>query len=220
MILHFGNILIGHQPDQQTPVVDHRQFFNFVIEQHRLGIVQFSAMRRYETVTRCHHLGDTARHIGLEAEITVRNDTHQSPLVIDNRNTADFVFVHQLERIAHGMLLRNGHGIVNHAILGSFHTPHVRRLSFDRHILVDDTDTALTRERDSHRRFGHGVHRSGHDRDIEFDITRKTGLDIDLSRQHFRIGGYEQHIIEGETFGLYPLIDERHNERGFCCPQK
>ena len=55
---------------------------------------------------------------------------------------------------------------------------------------------------------------------LEKEIAVYDFLDIDLSRQHFRIGGYKQHIVEGKSFGLNPFIDKRHNERGFLLHAK
>ena len=93
-------------------------------------------------------------------------------------------------------------------------TPEKRPAHVDT-VVLDDADTALSGNGDRHFGLGNGVHGSGHNGDVEFDISRETGLDTDLSRQHFRIGGYKQHIVERKSFGLNPFIDKRHNERGF-----
>ena len=113
------------------------------------------------------------------------------------------------------MVLGNGHRIVDHAVLGALHLADLRGLLGDGHVLVDHADSSFPRQGDGQRRFSYRVHGGGHNGDVERDISRETGLDIDLSRQHFRIGGYKQHIVEGKSFGLNPFIDKRHNERGF-----
>ena len=89
------------------------------------------------------------------------------------------------------------------------------RLLGDGHVLVDHADTSLAGQCDGKRSFRHGVHGGRNDGDVQADITRKTGLETDLARQHFRIGGYKQHIVEGKTFGLHPFIDERHRDADF-----
>ena len=50
--------------------------------------------------------------------------------------------------------------------------------------------------------------------------TQVAAGDVYFARQHLRIGGYEQDVIERESGRLYPLIDKRHNDWGFCCAQK
>ena len=105
--------------------------------------------------------------------------------------------------------------IVDHAVLGALHLADLRGLLGDGHVLVDHADSSFPRQGDGQRRFGYRVHGGGHNGDVERDISRETGLNIDLSRQHFRIGGYKQHIVERKSFGLNPFIDKRHNERGF-----
>ena len=215
MILHLRDILISNKPHQMAFVVDHGELFDLAVEQHLRGVGQFGAMRRDEAVAGGHHLLDTARHVALEPQVAVGDDTDQLPIRIHDRNTPDLVLFHQVERIADRMVFRDGHRVVNHAVLGPFHPAHVGGLLGDGHVLVDHADPAFTSQRNSHRRFGNGVHGSGHNGDVKFDISRETGLDTDLSRQHFRIGGYKQHIVERKSFGLNPFIDKRHNERGF-----
>ena len=78
----------------------------------------------------------------------------------------------------------------------------------DRHILVDHADPPFAGQRDRQRRLGNGVHGRGHDGDVERDIARKMRLDGDFARQHFRIGGHEQHVVERKSFGLHPFIDK------------
>ena len=222
MVLHLRNILIGDEPHEVAFVVHDGQLFDLVVEQHLRGIGQIGAMRGDEPVARGHHLGDQARHVALEAQVAVRDDADELAVFADqptvgihDRNTSDLVLLHQIQGIAHGVVLRDGHRIVDHAVLGTLHPAHLRSLLGDGHVLVDHTDAAFTRQSDGQRSLRHGIHRGGDDGDVEFDISRKAGADINLSRQHFRIGGYKQHIVERKSFGLNPFIDKRHNERGF-----
>ena len=219
MVLHLGNVLVGDEPHQSAFVVDDGELFDLVVEQHRGGVLEFGSVGGDQAVARRHHLPDAARHVGLEAQVAVRDDADELPVRIHNRDAADLVLLHQIEGVADGIVLRDGDRIVDHAVLGTLHTAHLRGLLGNGHVLVDDAYAPFAGQGNGQRRFGHGVHGGGHDGDVERDITRETGLDIDLSRQHFRIGGYEQHIVERKSFGLNPFIDKRHNERGFCCSQ-
>ena len=219
MVLYFGNILIGNQSDEFPLVVHDGQLLDLVVEQH---VGRMGQLRRMggDEVLRGHHLRNQAVHVALETQVAVGDDADQPPLGVDHGDAADLVLLHQRERVAHGVLLGDGDRVVNHAVLGAFHTAHVRGLLGDGHVLVDHADPAFTSQRNSHRRFGNGVHGSGHNGDVEFDISRKAAGDVYFARQHLRIGGYEQDVIERESGRLYPLIDKRHNDWGFCCAQK
>ena len=61
-------------------------------------------------------------------------------------------------------------------------------------------DPALARERDREPRLGHRVHRGGDDRDLERDRPRQPRRGAHVVRQHGRLGGHEQHVVEGEPF--------------------
>jgi hypothetical protein len=220
MVLHLGNVLIGNQPHQTAPVVHDGQLLDFVVEQHLGSVLQLGLAGRNQSVAGGHDLADGTLHVALETQVAVGDDADEPAVAVDDRDTADFVLAHQLESIAHGVVARNGHGVVNHAVLGTLHPPHVRGLLGDGHVLMDDADAALAGQCDGKRSFRHGIHGGGHDGDVELDITRETGPDADLPRQHFRIGGYQQHVVEGKTLGLDPFIDKRHKNADFCCLQK
>ena len=196
-------------------VVHHGELFDLAVQQNFLGMGQFGIVRRHEAVAGGHHLFDAARHVALETQVAVGDDADEDFIRIHDRNASDPVLFHQIQRVADGVVLGNGHRIVDHAVLGAFHLADLGGLFGNGHILVDHADSAFACQGDRQRRFGNRVHSGGHNGDVELDISRETGLDIDLSRQHFRIGGYKQHIVEGKSFGLNPFIDKRHNERGF-----
>ena len=215
VILHLGDVLISDQPHQTACVVHHGELFDLAVEQYFLGVGEFGIVRRHEAVAGRHHLLDAARHVALETQVAVGDDADKHPVRIHDRNASDLVLFHQVQRVADGVVLGNGHRIVDHAVLGALHLADLRGLLGDGHVLVDHADSSFPRQGDGQRRFGYRVHGGGHNGDVERDISRETGLNIDLSRQHFRIGGYKQHIVEGKSLGLNPFIDKRHNERGF-----
>ena len=67
-------------------------------------------------------------------------------------------------------------------------------------IAMDDADAAGLRHGDRHLDFGHGIHGRGDDRDIERDLARDAGADIDVRRQHVGQARLEQDVVEGERF--------------------
>ena len=57
--------------------------------------------------------------------------------------------------------------VQDHPALAALHPVHFRRLLVNGHVLVDDADPALPRDRHRHLRFRHRVHRGGQQRDRE-----------------------------------------------------
>ena len=49
---------------------------------------------------------------------------------------------HHSERFAYSSIRTDGHRIVNHSILGAFHTANLLHLLFDGHVFVNDSDSA------------------------------------------------------------------------------
>ena len=65
---------------------------------------------------------------------------------------------------------------------------------------MEDADAAFTRQRDRKPRLGHRVHRGGHDRDLDRDLTRQPGGGRDVIRKHAGLGRNEQHVVERQPF--------------------
>ena len=64
---------------------------------------------------------------------------------------------------------RDGHRVDDHARLRALDLVDLGGLRRDRQVLVDEAEPALLGEGDGQGRLGHGVHRGGHDRDLERD---------------------------------------------------
>ena len=205
MVLHLGDVLIGNQPHQAAFVVHHGEFLDLVVEQHFGRVLQLGLAGRNQSVAGGHDLADGTLHVALETQVAVGDDADEPAVAVDDRDTADFVLGHQVEGIAHGVVARNGHGVVNHAVLGALDAAHMGRLFGDGHVLMDDADAALACQRDGQRRFGHGVHGGGHHRYLKLDVTRESRFELHQVRGHLRICRYEQHVVEGEAFLGYFL---------------
>ena len=65
---------------------------------------------------------------------------------------------------------------------------------------MEDPDSALARERDRQPGLGDRVHRGADDRDLERDRPGQPRRGAHVVRQHGRLGGNEQDIVEGEAF--------------------
>lgn len=81
------------------------------------------------------------------------------------------VLLHEAQRVAYGILLENGDRVVNHAVFGTFHLPHLRCLLLDRHVFVYHSDTSLPCERDGQRGFGDRIHCGGYDGNVKTNVS-------------------------------------------------
>ena len=198
------NILDGDQPLQLAIGVDQRKFFNAVLLQDGLGLLERRADRRGDQPLAGHELADRLVEIPRleEADIAVGEDPDQlaaAPLFGDG-DARDVEFAHQVFRF-----LKRGGGIQgdrvgDHPGFGPFNLLDKRRLGFDGEVAVDDPQPAFARERDRHARLGHGVHRGRDDRDVERDVAGEPRAHIGLVRKDRRVSGDDQQIVEGQRF--------------------
>jgi len=76
----------------------------------------------------------------------------------------------------------------------------LRRLIGDGHILVDDTQAAFTGHGDGHAGVGDGIHRSGHQRDVQLDHGGQLDGHVNVLGQNLAAGRHQQHIVKSQTF--------------------
>ena len=186
--MQFGDIFIGHQAYQLALFVYYRQFLHFMsLECIHHGPVVRSADS--DEVLTGHHLADSAVHVGLEAQVAVRDDTHQHMVLVHHGNTADMVLVHHPQRIAYRLVAGDGQRVGYHAVLRTLDATHLSGLLGDRHVLVNDADTSFTGNGNRHRRFGHGIHRGADHGDVQRDIAGELSAQGYFTGQHFAVGG-------------------------------
>ena len=188
-------------------LVHYRQFLDLVAAQDVGCVLQIGIVGGDQPLLG-HHLLDRPREVVLEAEVTVGHDTDQGLVGRDDGNAADAVLLHQAQRVAHGIVLENGDRIIDHAVLGTFHTTHLGSLLLDGHVLMNHADTAFPSQRNGQRGFGDGIHGGGYDRYVQLDIARKPSGNVHLARQHLRIGRHQKDIVERQPFRKYSFINE------------
>jgi hypothetical protein len=106
--------------------------------------------------------------------------------------------------------------IVGGTVSGSLTTPDCRdlgRLARRGHVLVDDAEPALLRHRDGEAGFRDGVHRGGHQGNVEGDGLREAGGEADVAGNDEGVGGNEKDVVECQR-----LPDDTHGD--FSSPQK
>ena len=107
----------------------------------------------------------------LETKVTVSDDTHKMVFLINHRNATDMIVMHHIQSILDSTPAANGNRIIDHTILSTFDDSYLTSLLLNRHILMDNTDTALTRDGNGHRRLGHRIHSGRDKRNVEFYVT-------------------------------------------------
>ena len=98
------------------------------------------------------------------------------------------------------MIGREEKRVNDNAVFRTLYAIYLIGLRFDVHIFMDNTNTALTRDRDRHTRFGHRVHRRSHQRGVQCDTLGQLGGELHIRGQHVRLCGNEQHVVKGQPF--------------------
>ena len=204
-----ADVLDGDQALEPPVAVDHRQLLDLVPVQDRVRLVEGRPDRRRHQVARGHQRRDRLPRVRLEAQVAVGQDPDEHARVVRDRHARDPVALHQLERVGDQVVRPQRHGLDDHARLGALDLVHLDDLVGDRQVAVEDPDPALARDGDREPRLGDGVHRRGHDRDLERDRPGQARRRAHVVRQHGRLGGHEQDVVEGEAFTAELLVERK-----------
>ena len=119
--------------------------------------------------------------------------------IIDDRYAGDLETRHQ-ERGFTQQLVRAESDRVNYQpALGPLDLINLIGLLIDRHVFVDDSNTAGPRHRNRHVSFGHGIHRGREQRQVQADSCREPASQAHISRMHLGMSGNQQDIVERQT---------------------
>ena len=199
LVLCLGDVLIGDEAHQAASLVHHGQLLNLVLLQNLGGIRQVGLLVSGHQVLLRHHVLHGAVQPALEAQVTVGDNAHQVLLVVHHGNAANVILRHDFQRLGHRAAQRDGHGVVDHAVLSTLHNGHLAGLVLNRHVLVDDANAALAGNGNGHLALGDGVHGSRHKGHVQVNVARKAGFQLYRLRQHLRIGGNQQDVIESKA---------------------
>ena len=152
-----------------------------------------------QPLARRHDVAHRCVHARFEAQVAVGDDAHHL-LALEHREAGNAVLLRQFLHVAHGDVRRDGDRIAQQARLVALDSRHLGRLLLGREILVNDADAALLRDGDGQARFGHGVHRGGHQRHVQLDVAGQACREAGVARQDLGVRRHQQHIVEGERF--------------------
>ena len=104
--------------------------------------------------------------------------------------------MHQVLSILQCVIRRQRERIRDDAVLRTFDFVDFFRLLFDRHVLVDDADAALTGHRNRHPALRNRIHAGAHKGNIELDFLGEIRIQVYLIRNHLGIRGNEKYIVK------------------------
>ncbi len=96
---------------------------------------------------------------------------------------------------------RDGDGVDDHAALGALDLVDLAGLLLDGEVAVDDAHAALLGHGDGEARLGDGIHGGGEQRGVQGDVAGELGLGADLGGDDIAVGGNEENVVEGKSFG-------------------
>jgi hypothetical protein len=131
-----------------------------------------------------HQCRDRLSGVRLEAEIAVRQDPDEHAGVVGDRNAGDPVALHQGQRVGDGVVGPERDRLDDHPRLGALDLVDLDDLIGNREIAMEDSDSALTRDRDRQPGLGDCVHRGADDRDLERDRPGQPRRGAHVVRQH------------------------------------
>ena len=136
-----------------------------------------------------HDFIDFPFQVGLKSQVPIGDDTNQLLVFINNRNTANVILTHDVERVDDPGTSLDGYRVINHAVFGTLHRVNLAGLLLNRHVLVYYTYATFTGNRYGELRLCNRIHSSRNQRNIQPDVSRKLGRQINVLGKNFRISG-------------------------------
>ena len=194
----FLDILDGDQPDAMPVLVDHQQFLDPALMEDPAGIFLAGADRHRREIVVGHQFAHRLERIFGEADIAVCQDPDQLPCRFDDRDSADAIGLHQLERFGQSLVGSHRDRVDDHPAFEPFDRPHRRRLLVESQIAVENADPAKLGKRDRHVDFGDRVHRRGQQGNVERNLAGEETAGFGLAGQNRRCERKQQHVVERE----------------------
>src|SRR6267142_1625688 len=220
------DVLDGDQSAEDSLLVDNGELFDAVLPKYGLCLVERGANRSGDEILGRHRFTQRAIEIALELEVAIGDDPDKPVVAIHDWNAGDLEALHQCDRLAECSIGRERDRIQDHSALRSLHPIDFGRLPVDRHVLVNDADSAGSGHRHCHVGFGDRVHGSGSERDIELNAAGEHRHRVHVLGVDERVSWRQENVIEGQhdiisdpgqpLFGSLRPLDARKPASGFC----
>jgi hypothetical protein len=94
---------------------------------------------------------------------------------------------------------RNTGGFLDEAVDVIFHAADFGQLLALRHIVMDQTKSAIQCHRDGHARFGDGVHVGRNRRNVQVQSVGERGVELRVARKNLGIQRGERDVVERQS---------------------
>ncbi len=218
VLVSLDEVFESEQPTQLTVGVDKRQLLNLVGSQQRKSVRRAGSHWSGDEWGCGHDLADRTLWIVLKAHVTVRDDTDQVFLVVDDGHPGYPVGVAKLLGVSQGGIRGDRDGLVNHAGLRTLHLIDHGSLILNGQVAVQDAKATFTRHSDRHPGLGDGVHRRADERNRNGNVAGNPRRRLDLGGNDVTLNWLEQDVIEGEGQRCQLLNRGRAGIRGHKPP--
>ena len=202
----FFNIAKSHHAAQLEAVIDDQHFFDAVLIQLGFDFFQTGAFRHSDqTLFGRHDRSNCVAGIGHDTQVTTGNNTDQFA-VINHRKTGKTQLAGLGQQVNGFHTGGDSDRIVHNRGFITLYFAYFSRLLLDGHVFVHDTNTAFLGHGNCQARFGDGVHGSGQQWNIDFNLAGQASLEGDVLGQYFGVTGDKEYIIKCEGF----LTDTQH----------
>ena len=140
--LTLGDVLDRDQPLEAPFEVDDRQLLDPVPAEDCLRLLERRPDRGRDEPFARHRVRDAHRRRDTEAQVAIREDPDQPPVVVGDRDARDAVALHQLERVADEGVGRQRDGLDDHPGLRALDLVDLGDLVGDREVAVEHADAA------------------------------------------------------------------------------
>ena len=192
------DVLDGNKPLQVEVLVHYGKLFLSGLCQYLLRLLQSDAFGSRDQPLAGHGFLDLFGEIRLELQIPVGDDAHQL-VSLRHGNSGDAEFSHQSICICQCVFRSQRKWIGDDPVFRTLDLVHLLGLSLDGHILVDDSDAALSGHSNGHTMLRHCVHPCAHHRNVQLDLLGQPSSQIHLIRHYLRVCRHQQHIIKGNA---------------------
>ncbi len=142
----FLNVFYGDQSFEVEILIHHQQLFDAMFLQDFFGTFQRRAYRHGHQIVLGHHRADQLSVIFFKAQVAVGKNSRQSRAP-RHRQSGDPVLGHDLQRLPQRYVRRDGYRIHDHSGFRALHPVHFFGLAVDRHVAVNQPDSALRNQR-------------------------------------------------------------------------
>src|ERR1700751_6021152 len=200
----FLDVFYGDQALEVEIRIDDQEFFDAMLLQDALGLIQSGADGNGDEIVFRHHRTDQLVVIFLKAKIAVGQDAGKAGAARD-RKARDAVLLHDFKGLAQSNVGRNGDGIDDHAAFRALDAVDFFGLAVDGHVPVNKADAPLAGDRHRQVGLGDGIHRGRSQRNIQREFARETRARVHLRRQDRRLAGQQEHVVKGKAFGYWTV---------------